>query len=168
MRQFSLACVAAAGLLGIAAAPAFASLGSADRDFIQKAASGGMAEVEAAQLAQQRAASPQVKQFASRMITDHTQANTELQQLAQQQHVVLPTKPNGKDTAAVHKLGGLNGEAFDKAYTQDELRDHQETVALFRKQASSGQDAALKAFAQKTLPVLEQHLQMVQALNTGH
>lgn len=155
----------AAGLLNFAV-PASAALSSADREFVQEASSGGMAEVQAAQLAQQRANSQQIKDFASRMITDHTQANTELQQIAQQESITLPSQPTGKDAAAAKKLSGLNGAAFDKAYSQDQLSDHQQVVALFRKEASSGQDQALKAFAQKTLPVLQQHLQMAQALNS--
>ncbi|MEJ0018521.1 MAG: DUF4142 domain-containing protein [Acetobacteraceae bacterium] len=158
---------AAAGLLGLAALPAFAAPSAADRDFMQKAAVGGLAEVQTAQLAQQRAGSPAIKEFAQRMIADHTQANTELQQLARQQSVTLPARPDAKEAAAEHRLTGLNGAAFDKAYVQQELQDHQQTVALFQKQASTGQDPALKAFAQKTLPTLQQHLQMVQALNTA-
>jgi putative membrane protein len=157
-----------AGLIGMAAFTAFAAPSAADRDFMQKAASGGMAEVQTAELAQQRASSPQVKQFASRMITDHTQANSELQQLAEKQNVTLPAKPLTKDAVAGQKLQGLNGVAFDQAYTQQALRDHQEAVALFRKEATSGQDPELKAFAQKTLPVLQQHLQMAQVLSRSH
>jgi putative membrane protein len=164
MRKWSLSYLAA-GVIGLTSLPAFAALNSPDRDFVQKAASGCMAEVQTAELAQQRANSPQVKQFAGRMITDHTQANTELQQIAQQQNVTLPAQPNSKDTSAMQKLKGLNGTAFDKAYSQEELRDHEEDVALFRKEATSGQDPSLKAFAQKTLPTLQQHLQMAQALN---
>jgi putative membrane protein len=159
---------AAAGLLGLAAVPASAALSNADRDFVQKAASGGMAEVQTAQLAQQRTSSQQVKQFADRMITDHTQANTELQQIAEQENITLPSQPTGKDAAAAKKLSGLNGTAFDKVYAQDELNDHQQDIALFRREASSGQDPALKSFAQKTLPILQQHLQMAQALNSNN
>lgn len=155
----------AAGLFSLAV-PASAALSNPDREFMEEAASGGMAEVEAAQLAQQRASSQQVKDFASRMITDHTQANKELQQIAQQENVTLPTQPTGKDAAATKKLSGLNSTAFDKAYMQDQLSDHQQVVSLFRKEASSGQDPALKAFAQKTLPILQQHLQMAEALNS--
>jgi putative membrane protein len=158
----------AAGLSGLIAGQASAALSSADRDFARKAASGGMAEVQAAQLAQQKAGSPQVKDFASRMITDHTQANNELQQIAQQESITLPSRPNRKEMAAERKLQGMSGTSFDRGYAQDELRDHQQDVALFRKEASSGQDPALKEFAQKTLPTLQQHLQMAQALVARH
>ncbi len=166
MYKLPLTCVTA-GLLGLAILPASAALTDADRQFAQQAASGGMAEIQTAQLAQQRASSPQVKQFANRMITDHTQANTELQQIADQANITLPSQPSTKDAAASAKLRALNGTAFDQAYAQEELRDHQQDVALFRKEATSGQDPALKAYAQKTLPILQQHLQMAQQLNTN-
>ena len=154
------------GLLGLAALPASAALSQGDRDFAQHAASGGLAEVQTAQMAQQRSSSPQVKQFAQRMITDHTQANNELMQIGQQANLDLPTQPTGKDASAAQKLSGMNGTAFDQAYARDEVSDHEQDIALFRKEANSGQDPSLKAFAQKTLPILQQHLQLAQALNT--
>ncbi len=166
MHKIAIACLAAV-LLGLGAIPAFAELNATDRDFVQRAASGGMAELQAAQLAQQRGSSSQVRQFAARMITDHTQANDELQQIAQEANITLPTKPTGKDAAAGQRLGALNGTAFDQAYAQVELGNHQQDVALFRKEATSGQDPALKAFAQKMLPILQQHLQLAQILNTN-
>jgi putative membrane protein len=164
MHKFLPACLAT-GVLGLSALSASAALSSADREFAMKAASGGLAEVQAAQLAEQRATSPQIKQFAQRMITDHSAANTELQQIAKQANIALPSQPAGKDAAEGQQLRGLNGGTFDRAYAQGQLRDHHETVELFQKEASSGEDQALRAFAQKTLPILQQHLQMVEALN---
>ena len=82
MRQSSLA-VLATGLL-LVASQASAALPSADKSFAMKAAQGGLAEVQDGQLAARKGGSPQVKQFGQRMVTDHTQANDELQQIAQQ------------------------------------------------------------------------------------
>jgi putative membrane protein len=164
MHKFLPVCLAT-GVLGLSTLSTSAAPSSADREFAMKAASGGLAEVQAAQLAEQRAASPQIKQFAQRMITDHTAANTELQQIAKQANISLPAQPTGKDAAEGQKLRGVTGTAFDQAYAQGQLQDHRETAELFQKEASSGQDPALKAFAQKTLPILQQHLQMVEALN---
>jgi putative membrane protein len=164
MRTLPLACLAA-GLAGIAAVPAHADLNNADRSFLEQAASSGLAEVQTAQLAQQRSNSPQVKQLASKIISDHTQANSELQQIAQDQNITLPEQPNAKDTSTYRRLVGLNGTAFDEAFAQAEVSDHQQDIALFRKQAQSAQDPALKSFAQKTLPILVQHLQLAQSLN---
>ncbi len=165
MRTLPLVCLAAAGLVGIAAVPAHADLSNADRSFIEQAASIGMAEVQTAQLAQQRSNSAQVKQFANRIIADHTQANVELLQLAQDQDMTLPEQPSGKDTSSYRRLLGLNGASFDQAYAQAQVSEQQQNVALFRKEAQSGQDPAVKSFAQKTLPLLVQHLQLAQSLN---
>jgi putative membrane protein len=158
--------LAAAGLLGLMATQASAALSGTDRDFAQKAAAGGLAEVSLGQLAQQNGNSEQVKEFGQRMVTDHSQANQELQQIAQQENLTLPTEPGSKDQALQKRLNGLKGTAFDSAYAQDMVKDHQQDVAEFRKEAQSGQDPALKAFAQKTLPVLQQHLQMAQAVSS--
>jgi len=157
--------LAAAALFVLVAGPAMATLSATDRTFAQKAAAGGLAEVSLGQLAQQNASSQQVKDFGQRMVTDHSQANEELQQIAQTENLTLPTAPDSKDQALQKRLSGLNGTAFDAAYTQDMVRDHQQDIAEFKREAQSGQDPALKAFAQKTLPVLQQHLQMAQAAN---
>ncbi len=153
------ACVAA--LMSVSAS---AALSSADRDFAMKAASGGLAEVQTGQLAQQRAGSGQVRQFGARMVTDHTKANDELQQIAQQENIDLPSQPTRKAAAESQRLSGLNGAEFDRSYAEGQVRNHQEDIVLFRREANSGKDPALKAFAQKMLPVLQQHLQFAQAL----
>jgi len=153
----------AAGCLGLASAQAMAALSKADQEFAQKASAGGMAEVSLAQLAQQNAQSPQVKQFAERMIADHTQANNELKQIAQQDNLTPPTAPDNKEASTQQRLSAMKGAAFDTAYMQHEVADHRQDIAEFQREAQSGQDPALKAFAQKTLPVLRQHLQMAEA-----
>jgi len=154
--------LAAAGLIALAATQSMAALSKADQDFAQKAAAGGLAEVALGQLAQQNGNSPDVKNFGQKMATDHAQANQELQQIAQQENLKLPAPPASKD---VSRFSNLKGAAFDSAYTKDMVRDHQQDVADFQKEAQSGQDPALKAFAQKYLPTLQEHLQMAQAMN---
>src|SRR5690349_8357013 len=95
MSKILPACLGAA-LIGLAGLPASAELSAADREFAMKAASGGMAEVQTGQLADQRSTSPQIKQFAQRMIADHTAANNELMQIAKQGNITLPSQPTGK------------------------------------------------------------------------
>ena len=158
----------AAGPIALAALAASAALSSGDRNFVQTATSSGLAEVTTAQLAQQHSASAQVRKFADRMIADHTQANSELQQIVEQEDITLPTQPVGKDAAAEARLRSLNGAAFDRAYLQAAVSDHQQAIALFSREASSGQDPALKTLAQQTLPTLQQHLQLAQSLNSSN
>ena len=109
-----------------------------------------------------------MRKFADRVIADHTQTNTELQQIVEQEDITLPTQPVGKDAAAEAKLRSLNGAAFDRAYLQAAVSDHQQAIALFSREASSGQNPALKAFAQQKLPMLQQHLQLAQSLNSSN
>jgi len=154
----------AAGLL--IAGQASADPSAADRAFAMKAAQGGMAELQAGQLAVQRASSAQVKQFGERMVTDHTQANQDLQQVAQQDNLTLPAQPSATQTAEARRLSSLHGSDFDHAYIQYAVTDHRQDVAEFRREAQSGHDPALKGFAQKYLPVIQHHLQMAQSLQT--
>jgi len=156
----------AAAMLALAAAPAMAALSPADRSFAENAAAGGLAEVALGQLALHNGSSQQVKAFGQQMVTDHGQANQELQQIAQTENLTLPTAPASKDQALQKKLSGLKGAAFDAAYTQDMIKDHKQDIAEFQREAQSGQDPALKAFAQKTLPTLQKHLQMAEAAST--
>jgi putative membrane protein len=141
-------------------------LNDVDRQFVAAAASGGLAEVNAARLAEQQASKTQVKNFARQMITDHGKANQELASVASQEGVTAPTEPDARQKAAATKLKTLGGPAFDRAYLRGEIQSHKDTIALFQNEAKSGQDPKLKQFASQTLPTLKHHLQMAQKIGT--
>ncbi len=155
-----------AGILVFATGSAMAQVSSPDRTFATKAAAGGEAEVALGQLAAQKAGSEKVRQFGQQMVTDHSQANQELKAIAQQQNLTLPSTPDSASKAMEKRLQASSGAAFDSAYTKDMVQDHQKDVADFEKEANSGQNAALKSFAQKYLPVLQRHLRMAQEIST--
>lgn len=136
--------------------------GGADQAFVKEAAIGGLAEVQLGNLAKQNAASADVKQFGDRMVTDHGKANDELKQWASTNNVTLPTDLDAKHKAVSDRLSKLNGDAFDKAYMREMVNDHKQDVAQFRKESTSGKNADVKAWADKTLPTLEDHLKMAQ------
>ncbi len=160
---------AISGILVLATAPVFAAgnLPASDVTFANRAAMGGLAEVQAAQLARQKAASADVKQFASQMDKDHTTANIELTALAKSKQMTLPTSPDSAHQAMAQEVSKMSGAQFDRQYMQGQVTDHETTVALFQQEASSGQDPQLKAFAQKYLPILQHHLQMAQSIKTS-
>jgi putative membrane protein len=137
---------------------------SADSTFMKKAAQGGLAEVQLGQLAVRKASSPKVKQFGQRMVDDHTQANDQLKQVAAQENVDLPQKPDMKDRATMARLEKLSGTRFDQAYMSDMVKDHQKDVADFQNESQNGKDPAVKSFAAKTLPTLQDHLQQAQQI----
>jgi putative membrane protein len=131
---------------------------SPDQEFMMKAAQGGLAEVKMGNLAKQNGGSDAVKQFGDRMVTDHTQANDQLRKIAEQKGITLPSSPSSKDKRISKMLQSKQGADFDKAYIHDMVKDHEADVAEFRREAENGKDPVVKAWAQKTLPTLEQHL----------
>jgi putative membrane protein len=169
-----LAAFSSMGLVGIAAAQnannnmAGTSSGhkltAADRQFVKKAAQGGMAEVELGQLATEKAASPEVKQFGQRMVDDHTKANDQLKQVASEEGVTIPDKLDAKDAATKARLEKLSGKAFDRAYMHDMVLDHTKDVSEFRMEAKNASDPAVKNFAKETLPTLESHLKEAKSI----
>jgi putative membrane protein len=141
-----------------------ASLSSQDRDFLMDAAMGGLEEVELGRLAAQQGMSEAVKQFGQRMVDDHSKANTELMTLAQSKGITLPTTLDEKHQKDVTKLTAMSGAEFDRAYAKMMLSDHNKDVSEFEKQSMRGVDPDLKAFAAKTLPTLQEHLQLAKTL----
>src|SRR4051812_9684826 len=121
--RMSVSAVALVALLG--SVPVMAAVSSADKTFATEAAHGGLAEVQLGQLALQKASSPQVKGFAQRMVTDHTQANQDLMQLAKSENLTLPTQLDPKHKSEMERLSALSGNAFDAAYMQQMVQDHQ-------------------------------------------
>ena len=138
-----------------------------DGDFVTSAAGGGMAEVTLGKLAQDHASSDAVKEFGLRMVSDHTKANEELTALATKKGLTIPADLDREAKATLERLSALNGPAFDLAYMQDMVKDHQADVAEFKKEAKSGSDPDVKAFASKTLPTLQDHLAMAQQTLSG-
>ena len=136
---------------------------SADVKFATKAAQGGMAEVQLGQLAAQKASNPDVKAFGQKMVDDHTKANDQLKSVAAQENITLPTTVDPKDQALYSKLQNLSGADFDKSYMKAMVKDHQEDVKEFQKEADKGKDPQIKNFASQTLPILQQHLSMAQS-----
>lgn len=134
--------------------------------FMTEAARGGMAEIELSRLATTKSQNAEVKQYANQMIQDHTNASAELKQLAGKKSVTLPTDLDAEHKALKDKLSNLSGAAFDREYVNAMVADHEKTVDLFEAQAGGGTDADAKAFAAKTLPKLQGHLDMIKGMQT--
>jgi putative membrane protein len=163
----SLGAIVAASAQGsnsMAATSSSHKLTAADRQFVRKAAEGGLAEVQLGQLATEKAASPEVKQFGQRMVDDHTKANEQLKQVASDEGVTIPDKLSPKDAATKARLEKLSGKAFDHAYMRDMVMDHTKDVSDFRMESKNAKDPAVKDFATQTLPTLESHLKDAKSI----
>ncbi len=137
---------------------------STDKAFVNKALQGGMAEVQLGQLTLQKSNNEQIKQFAQKMIDDHTRMSEQMKPVAQQLGVSIPTKLAKKDTKAMNKLQGLSGTAYDQAYIQHMIKDHKTDLSEFQAEASNGQNPSVKDVASQGSQVISQHLQMIQQL----
>src|SRR6478735_4057462 len=132
-----------------------------DSEFANKAANGGKHEVEAGKFAAAKASSAEVKAYANRLVTDHTKGNQELMQLMKSKHI---TAKDGK--AEPEPWRSQSGAAFDRAFIDGAIADHEKDIALFEAEAKDGTDADLKAWAAKTLPTLREHLKAAQDLRS--
>src|SRR5215470_1788973 len=128
--------------------------------FMQDAASGGQAEVSLGRMAANKAASPEVRRFAERMVKDHGAAGDQLKELAQRRGVSLSTRLDPADRELIDRLGKLSGPEFDREYMRAMVDDHEKDVAKFEREVKAGRDADVKAFAERTLPTLRQHLEL--------
>jgi putative membrane protein len=143
--------------------------GGADTKFVNMAARDGEAEVILGKLAAEKASSEDVKKFGQQMVDDHTKANEELKSIAKSKNIDLEkSQANGtkKGERISQKLSKLEGAEFDKGYVAIMLKEHESAVKQFEGQSKDGQDEDLKAFAAKTLPTLQHHLETVKELQS--
>lgn len=138
-----------------------------DSMFVMEAAIGGLMEVQAGQLAQQNGASQRVKDFGGMMVTDHSKANDELRSYASGHGITLPDSLPSKEQKHINQMKSMKGAAFDRHYISMMVDDHQKDVAKFKKESTGANDAQLKQWAGNTLPVLQKHLDSIQAIKKG-
>ena len=153
---YCLAVLAAAGTARSA------SLNKADEQFLIMAAKTDMTEAHEGQIAENQAGGTDVKEFAKTLIQDHTESYQHLTELAAKTGVSIP---KGIDTAkdrAIVQLAHLKGANFDRQFSRDEIAAHRQAVVVFKREAEHGQDAAVKAYAAKMVPVLEKHLHLAE------
>ena len=140
-------------------------LDAQDKDFVMKAANGGMMEVQLGQYAQENAANQRVKDFGSMMVRDHSKANGELKTIANNKGVTLPDAVMGEEKNHMDMLMKKKGKEFDQAYMNMMVTDHKKDINEFEKESNNAKDADLKGFATQTLPILRMHLDSAQAIN---
>lgn len=140
-------------------------LARGDRKFIQDAAASGMFEVQAGQLGSTKASDPAVKSFASMLVDHHTAANNELVQLANSKKVELPAAPPRGMRSDLEKLGKRTGTEFDQEFVRTVgIKAHEKDVKKFEKASENLKDPQLKAWVNKTLPTLREHLAQAQKM----
>jgi putative membrane protein len=141
------------------------AVNSDDAKFATDAANGGMAEVELGKLALTKAHSESLKGFAQMMVDDHGKTNEELRRLAKAKNITLPDAVDPDHRKDIADLEKKHGSKFDKAYADAMIDGHRKTLDLMNKEAKDGRDPDLKAFAAKTAPIVQMHLNKIKKID---
>jgi putative membrane protein len=141
-----------------------ASVTENDSKFMVEAADGGMAEVQMGEIASREGVDKRVREFGEMMQKDHSKANDELKKLAKDKNVTLPASISEDNMENKHKLVQKSGKDFDKTYMNMMVDDHEKDIKEFKDAAQKCNDADVKAWAEKTLPVLQKHLDSAKAI----
>jgi putative membrane protein len=145
-------------------APAIAAQMSAE-EFVTMASAANRFEIESSELALQKGQNGQVKSFAQHMIDDHTAAGQKMKQVASEAGLSPPDKLDDRHQALMDQLSAASGNEFDTLYVKMQVQAHEEAVNLFGNYAKAGDDAALRSFAEQTLPKLEEHRQKIKGIS---
>jgi putative membrane protein len=135
-----------------------------DEAFVRVAARGGLAEIELGKLAMDQGSNEGVKAFGTRMVAEHTKAGDELKKAAKEENIGLPTDLSAKDQTTYDRLSKLSGADFDQAYAQDMVKDHQQDLRDFQREANHGNDDVIRSFASATVPMIQQHLDQAKEM----
>jgi len=172
-KPWLLACFAAALACSPAvfAPAAFADSGdhdvSGDEAFVAVAAQAELGEIELSRIAVDSATSPEIRNFAAKMIEEHAASNAELDQIAANENIPLPIAPDSDHLQLRDKLIALRGRDLDKTYMELMRTDHQKMVDFLSAASSTVGTDDLRNFIKKTLPIVQRHLRMAQELETG-
>lgn len=153
----------AAGVSAVLSTSLAVAADSSAQDFLKESIQGNLAEVEVGNLAEQKGASQGVKDFGALLAKDHSAANEKAQQAAAAAGVTPPSRPTAKQKAMYMELSALSGEHFDKHFIDGMVKDHQDDIAKYEKEANSGSGPAAD-YAKAILPDLRKHLKVAQHL----
>jgi putative membrane protein len=120
---------------------------------------GNNAELDMAQLALQKSRADETRDFAQRMIDEHTALAQRFSRVAPAAAASLPDRENDVDRLALTRLSALPAVSFDQEYLTQQIGDHLATIAVFSAEAEDGHNPDLKSFAQHELPMLRAHLE---------
>lgn len=138
-------------------------MAKSDRNFLEEAYIGSMAEVRLGKLAQDKASSQEVKDFGQRMVDDHTREIENLSKIAKEEGVKLPSQLDSKHQKTYDRLAKLSGAEFDRAYMKEMTSDHKKDVSKYEHAAKSAKDEQLQQHAKQEVATLREHEKMAKS-----
>jgi putative membrane protein len=135
-----------------------------DAAFLAMAAEADMTIAHIGQMAENRAATEKVKDFAKTVVQDHTNDYWEVTELATKTGDKIPKAINGQNERIIAGLDRSKGKAFDREFLSRQSAEHERLISAFKEEAEHGSNPAIKDYARKTLPTIERHLHDTQDL----
>ena len=157
MSRFISLCLTIFGAVGFISSVFAQAVKTDAQSFLEKAAEGQQIEISLGQLAVQRAVNERVKDFGQQMVEEHKKGSQQVEQLAMKDGVQLSPGVSEERKEKVNKLSQLSGHAFDRAYMDYILEDHETIVDEFQRRVENMQDKDIKQWIASILPALQNH-----------
>lgn len=141
------------------------TIAAADLGFLSQATYADLAAIDLGRMAEDQATDPAVRDMAGRLVDEHRDSVRELAAIADRRSVDVPDRLNAGRAAVDDRLSAISGPEFDAQYLQQQIADHEVSLALFRNEADRGSDAELRDFAQRWLPTLEHRADQLRAMS---
>jgi putative membrane protein len=142
------------------------AIGQSDQEFLDFAAKVNQSEIQGGLAAEKKAEAPAVRAFARLMVMDHMELESQLAGVATENGIELPNGPSEQAKREMADLQSASGSKFDTTYMQDMIQGHEHAVQRFRSEQGQAQAPQVKAVVAATLPILEQHLALAQAVQS--
>ncbi|WP_432928386.1 DUF4142 domain-containing protein [Microbispora sp. CA-135349] len=138
-----------------------------DKAFLVAAHQDNLAEIQGGQTAERQAAKQSVKDAGRKWVEDHTSLDNQVKRVAEKLKVELPGQPSEEQQAELRRLSAKSGAAFDRAWVDAQIRDHRKTLLALDEEVSSGSSQEVKNLAQAAKPVVKEHLDLVESIQSG-
>lgn len=139
-----------------------------DQEFARMASQANLAEINFGMLAEKHAATKEVRDYGQRLVNDHKKANDKLNRILDRMRIPAAPRMGPQHEQLATRLAAMRGAAFDRAFEDQMVKDHERAIALFEQEAEHGRDRELRDYAKDTLPELREHLKLAQHLTGTH
>ena len=153
--------------LTICALPMYAGSAAnthSDQEFLNIAAQADMTTVHLGKLAQEKSSAEGIKDFGKKLVQDHTHDYALLSELANKTGESIPKGIDAQNDREISHLDRYKGKTFDRQFLAAETAAHEKLIKAFKEEAEHGNNPDIKAYASKTLPVIEGHLHQAEDL----
>lgn len=141
--------------------------GEADCEFTRIACQSGITQLQLGKLAAKNSQNLAVRNLGRRLVSEHSEIERDLGRLCARKGIAPEADLELASQTSLEKLAGLFGSDFDRAFKETVIKHHETTIESFEKQRSQGTDPELKAFTERHLPRLCEHLTAARALTIG-